>query len=337
MTPISLEDAALGCLLGACTGDAAGATLEFLGRVPTPADARRAMTMPGGGCFNVAPGQITDDSELALCLAHGLIAAPEFDPEQIARSYVWWYDSHPFDIGNTTVTAFSAPGRHSPASLEDQGGVAAVVASAARASMSSKANGSLMRATPLAVWGHRLPTDTLAACAMADSALSHPNPSCQQAVACYVLAAAALLNGHSPRAAFEVAETWARQHAGGELQGWLAEARDGVQVPYHPQIGFVRIGFTHAFRHLLAETPWEEAIAETLAGGGDTDTNAAIVGGLLGAAQGAEAIPAAMRHAVLTCDTSKGRPRPDHLHPGQVPGLVARLLDGAPAEINKTF
>ena len=118
---------------------------------------------------------------------------------------------------------------------------------------------------------------------------------------------------------------WATHHADAEVQGWLADAAQGLDVPYEPQIGFVRIGFTHAFRHLQQGTGYVAAVTETLAGGGDTDTNACIVGGLIGAAVGADAIPLALRQAVLTCDTAQGQPRPAFLHPQQVPGLVDSL------------
>ncbi|MBN9165939.1 MAG: ADP-ribosylglycohydrolase family protein, partial [Myxococcales bacterium] len=57
-------EAALGAVLGALVGDAAGAVLEFFGRPIETADVAHAMTMPGGGTWAVAPGQITDDGEL---------------------------------------------------------------------------------------------------------------------------------------------------------------------------------------------------------------------------------------------------------------------------------
>jgi ADP-ribosyl-[dinitrogen reductase] hydrolase len=69
-----LEDAALGCLLGGCIGDAAGATLEFQG-LPARDDVERAMAMSGGGYFRLAPGQITDDSERGP-MRGGSIPAP---------------------------------------------------------------------------------------------------------------------------------------------------------------------------------------------------------------------------------------------------------------------
>ncbi len=71
-SPKTLNDAAMGSLLGACIGDAAGATLEFLERKPTLKEVDHTMKMPGGGKLSVAPGQMTDDGELPLCLAQGL-------------------------------------------------------------------------------------------------------------------------------------------------------------------------------------------------------------------------------------------------------------------------
>lgn len=54
---------AQGCLLGALVGDAAGATLEFIGHRPSHAELDRALAMSGGGVFRLAPGQITDEGQ----------------------------------------------------------------------------------------------------------------------------------------------------------------------------------------------------------------------------------------------------------------------------------
>ena len=55
-----------GALFGHAYGDAAGARLEFLGRLPTDDEIRDAMNLWGGGVFKLAPGQITDDTELSV-------------------------------------------------------------------------------------------------------------------------------------------------------------------------------------------------------------------------------------------------------------------------------
>jgi ADP-ribosyl-[dinitrogen reductase] hydrolase len=97
-----------GSLLGLATGDALGTTLEF--RRPgsfTPID-----DMVGGGPFGLEPGQWTDDTSMALCLAESLVACQGFDPRDQLKRYVRWYrEGHLsstgdcFDIGNTVRDA----------------------------------------------------------------------------------------------------------------------------------------------------------------------------------------------------------------------------------------
>lgn len=324
-----LSDAAVGCLLGALVGDAAGATLEFIGHKPSLAEAKHAMTMPGGGVWRVAPGQITDDGELALSLARALAEMDHiFQLEKIAQQYAKWVQSNPFDIGNTTRRSLGCFWWPKWAAICQSAGYAAGMTQAAAARcMDSKANGSLMRAAPLGIWGHRLHDKQLAQYAMADSKLSHPNPSCAQAVACYVIAIANLLRQPGKRElAFERASRWANGNANPEVRGWLQDAANNLDVPYQPLDGFIRIAFTHAFRHLLLGTGYVDAISETLVGGGDTDTNACIVGGLIGAACGANAIPDEMKQAVITCDTRLGQPRPAFLQTTDVIQLIHQLI-----------
>ena len=98
-------EAALGAVLGALVGDAAGAVLEFFGRPIEPADVAHAMTMPGGGTWAVAPGQITDDGELTMSLLSALAAEPDAPTERAARHYARWALSDPFDIGATTAAS----------------------------------------------------------------------------------------------------------------------------------------------------------------------------------------------------------------------------------------
>src|SRR5262245_3664460 len=326
-------DFALGCLLGACIGDAAGATLEFLGRVPSQEEVLRAMTMPGGGFFKLAPGQITDDGELTICLARALSSSRSHNLEKIAREYAEWVRSRPFDIGQTT--------RYSLASFLDQewkdicqteGYAVAMSQAAYFRCMQSKANGSLMRASPLGVWGFKLEPNDIALYAKQDSGLSHPNNTCRDVVACYVIAISRLIRSPKDRrAALQAAKAWAESNANEEVCEWLVDAESNNPTQYHPQAGFIRIGFTHAFRHLWLGSTYVDAIEETLLGGGDTDTNACIVGGMIGAACGAKAIPDHMKQAVLSCDTQIGKHRrPRFLSTNQVPELVNGLLAKAP-------
>ena len=224
-----------------------------------------------------------------------------------AVRYAAWVASDPFDIGVTTarVARVPADGGVRRARAGRRRDVAMTEAARERC-MRSKANGSLMRATPLAVWGAR--RDARRRARRGGAGRCAPLASQRSVRRCV----------HGVRARDRVADPRARRRRGrvrrgervgrasacAEVRGWLDDAAAGTVVPYTPQDGFVRIAFTHAFRHLRLGTSYLEALRETLAGGGDTDTNACIVGGLVGARWGARAIPEAMRAAVLGCDTT---------------------------------
>jgi hypothetical protein len=94
--------------------------------------------------------------------------------------------------------------------------------------------------------------------------------------------------------------------------------------------GWVVIAWQNAFRHLAAGTPIDAALVETVGKGGDTDTNAAICGALLGAAAGRGAIPARWTVPVLACrpamELGAPRPRPARYWPDDLPCLAEALL-----------
>ena len=318
------RDVGRGCLLGALVGDAAGATLEFLGHKPDDTDVARAMKMVGGGPLHTAPGQITDDGELTLCLARALAGTSTFSIEKVALEYLAWYRSSPFDIGNATTNGLSGGLAAAPGRVHE-----GMWRAAAAKNADSKANGALMRATPLGIWGGRVTEEDLAAAASADSALTHPNPTCRHASAVYCIAIRHLVRIPGDGAgAFTTAERWAERLHADEIVEWLRLAGADIDVGYVPQTGFVKYGFVHAFRHLHLGTPYVDALRETLLGGGDTDTNACIVGGLVGALHGEADIPRSMSDAVMTCNTAQGRPRPDSLQTRvQLPRLLDALVE----------
>jgi ADP-ribosyl-[dinitrogen reductase] hydrolase len=97
-----------GCLLGLAVGDAVGTALEFR----QPGSFAPITDMVGVGPFGLKPGQWTDDTSMALCLAESLIEKQGFDPSDQMRRYVrWWKEGHLsctgycFDIGNATRAA----------------------------------------------------------------------------------------------------------------------------------------------------------------------------------------------------------------------------------------
>ena len=320
MTP---REAGRGSVMGALVGDAAGARLEFTGK-PGRSEVKDALAMLGGGCWRTAPGQITDDGEMAMCLMHALAGAASFSIERVAEMYLRWFKSLPFDMGRTTRNGISAALGRPAGQLH-----LAMWRASKRDNMGSKANGSLMRIAPLGAWGHRLSEEELVDAARMDSRLTHPHPTCQDCAAVYCAAIRHLV--HNPmdsEGAFRTAVEWSQRLEDKEVQAWLSSAQRNEDVGYEPRSGFVKYGFVHAFRHLKCRSSYLDALFETLSGGGDTDTNAAIVGGLVGAFHGEGGIPAPLREAVLDCDTRKGRSRPEFLQTStQLPSLLERLLE----------
>lgn len=307
------NDIALGSIIGALVGDAAGATLEFLGRTPTEEEVQLALAMTGGGVWANAPGQITDDGELTLVLFQALSEQDSYNPTTVARAYRRWRLSDPFDVGYATDAALSEGELHR-LDLDEL-----VQRNALLNNADSKANGSLMRATPLGVWSARVDLETTLDAARTDACMTHPNPSCQWSTAAYVVAIRHLmLNPGDHIGAVDAAESVLVSTDAAEVRSWLADARNGDLPAFYPRAGYVRIAFTHAFYHLYQDTSYVEALTAILNGAGDTDTNACIVGGLVGAIHGLQGIPESMRRAVLTCDVTKGNPRPSWLHPRQI-------------------
>jgi ADP-ribosylglycohydrolase len=105
---MNLCDRYRGSLLGLAAGDALGTTLEF----EHPGSFTPITDMLGGGPFGLEPGQWTDDTSMALCLAESLVERRAFDPVDQLRRYCRWYreahlssTGHCFDIGNATRTA----------------------------------------------------------------------------------------------------------------------------------------------------------------------------------------------------------------------------------------
>ena len=99
-----------GCLLGLAAGDALGTTLEFCPR----GSFQPISDMIGGGPFGLEPGQWTDDTSMALCLAASLIESEGFDAADQMRRYLRWWDEgymsstgSCFDVGNTVANALS--------------------------------------------------------------------------------------------------------------------------------------------------------------------------------------------------------------------------------------
>lgn len=299
-----------GALLGQIAGDALGSLVEF----ESAAQIRRQYPegpreLADGGTFDTIAGQPTDDSEMALMLARTLVRSAQFQPDAARAAYRAWLESGPFDIGGTTRRGLTGQPDHL-----------------------SQANGSLMRISPQAVWGHALPVEALVEAARTDSRLTHPHPTPCDAVAAFVVAIAhAVREGGDPRAVYQAAVRWADDaSADPSVRDTLRAAAAQPPADYLTNQGWVLVALQGAFYHLLHSSATEGVIASVRAGG-DTDTNAAIAGALLGAVHGRDAFPASWRRAVLTCRPIAGlpgvhRPRPQPFWPVDYEVLAEQLL-----------
>lgn len=337
-----MNDRACGALLGMAVGDALGTTYEFE-RMDQPAYPQLAVApatdVVGKGPFDLAAGAITDDTQLAVCLARSLAARGGLDPEDVGRQYVAWAEEA-FDIGNQTRWSVDRLGAGESALTA---GLAVWRASERRAA----GNGSLMRTTPIAVAYAGRPFDELVAAAITESAITHADPRCMLACAAFDAAIASAITtndvatmlpaaarglrrgGEELRARWTDADDLAcLDRAVVDLEGDLAAAHDatpGVDQPAHHHYktgGFVRVAFRLAVWHLVHTPSWRDALVDVASRGGDADTNAAIVGALLGARDGAAAIPAAWVERVLAATQPGSAAWADAHHPRHLLALA---------------
>jgi len=304
-------DRAKGCLLGQVIGDALGSLVEF--RTPQSIRAEHpsgVREITGGGTWRTIPGQPTDDSELALALAHSLCREGRFDLSSVRAAYVVWMESGPFDCGATTRRGL-----------------------AGWADPTSQANGALMRVSPLGIFGAYLARDVTAAWASADAGITHPVAVCRQASALFACAiASAIREAQSSESVYRAI----RSHADAlQAESLLLQAIDDAAMAppadYVHQSGWVLTAFRNALWQLLHAPSFEEALVDTVGRGGDTDTNAAICGALLGAVHGMGAIPPRWVDTVLACrpsanDPAVPLPRPREYWPCDAPELAVSLL-----------
>lgn len=303
---------AQGCLLGQLAGDALGSLVEFL----SPAEIRRrypdgVRDMADGGTWDTIAGQPTDDSEMALALARTLLESGTYDRDAVRAAYVQWMRSGPFDMGGTVRSGLE--GRHHP---------------------HSRANGALMRISPLGIFCWSRDDATTAAWADDDAALTHPDEVCRQINILFTQAVAMAvrtgLRGDDLATFIEGRATAMNAHP--IVNDCISNARLGIRPNLTEQQGYVANAFTNALYFVWNDTPLEEAVIETVMAGGDTDTNAAICGALLGAAQGRDAVPERWRSILRNCRPDASRrgvrhPRPALYWPVDVEELAGKLVE----------
>lgn len=298
---MTLTERLQGCLWGLMCGDAVGAPAEF----KTPQKLQELypggvqdLLRPLGNTSHLEWGQITDDSEMAIALLESLLRTGGFNAADARDSYVAWAESDPLDIGNTICDALEY-NIHNPA---------------------SEANGALMRIAPLAMYAACHPQTDWRTAAAEDARLTHPNAKCAAANVIYVGAVRDALLGLTREEIYANALAEAAQAPA--LHALLLAAAES-EPAYYPNGGWLHHAFQAAFYQLLHAEDYRSAILTTVNRLGDPDTNAAIVGALLGAYFGISSIPAAWRNRLRACRPAT---RPAHYHAEHAEELLRNLL-----------
>lgn len=295
-----------GSLLGLAAGDALGTTLEFR----RPGSFRPVTDMVGGGPFGLNPGEWTDDTSMALCLAESLIHCQGFDPADQMRRYVRWHregylssNGRCFDIGATVLSALS---RFERTRDPYRGST----------DPHSAGNGSLMRLAPVPLFYAARPEEAIERAA--DS--SRTTHGARTAVdACRYFAGLIvgavrgeskerlLCPGYSPS---PHPGLWQRRPLCPEIAAIAAGSFARKEPPQVRGTGYVVECLEAALWAFARGSSFEEGALLAVNLGDDADTTGAVYGQLAGAWYGAGGIPAPWRaqiaHAELITQLADG-------------------------------
>lgn len=280
----------LGGLMGVCVADALGVPVEFSSRKDR--EQSPVTTMFGHGTYNQLPGTWSDDSSLTFCLAEALCTG--FSVESIAKLFCRWMKDNywtprgkVFDIGVATSQAI----------LRLQQGVTPLEAGGK--DELSNGNGSLMRILPLAFYHQSLDFPKLIERVHQVSCVTHAHLRSQMACGIYISIAICLLQGLSPQDAYlqgieNIQEIYRQPLYASEIQLFQRVLKGEIANLPIDEIqsgGYVIHTLEAALWCFLNSNSYSETVLKAVNLGGDTDTTAAVVGGLAGIYYGFENIP----------------------------------------------
>lgn len=273
-----------GTMYGVAIGDALGAPLEFMDAACIQMQYGIVQDMIGGGWLGVHPGEFTDDTQMTLAVAHGIVEEPGDPIEAIGRRFVKWANSGPKDIGSTCASSIHRAMciAKNPTSPSKNDWFDAASATHTIMNGRSAGNGSLMRTAYVGLYydeseaRHKAYTisrmthydeDTATDCADYCAALSRMVKTTDLDTRLAVIISYTERNGRYP---FDV-----------------------LSSPFfNPSpTGYVVDSFAAALHCIYTTRSFEEAIIKAVNLGGDADTIGAITGGLAGALYGYESIP----------------------------------------------
>jgi ADP-ribosyl-[dinitrogen reductase] hydrolase len=276
---IHSRDRFRGTLLGLAAGDALGAAVEFAPRGSfDPIE-----DMIGGGPFGLAPGEWTDDTSMALCLAESLLERRGFDAEDQMKRYVRWYregymshNGRCFDVGKTTRRAlehFEASGNPFAGPTDEK----------------SAGNACIARLAPVVLFFH--PDEQAATRYAQESArTTHGAQECLAAAGVFATILHRALSGVPKWSLLQGLESL---DLPGPLTGIAHEEFLDKEIDEIRGAGYVVDSLEAGLWCVFHEENYRDAVLQAVNLGEDADSTAAIAGQLAGALYGAGSIPAA--------------------------------------------
>lgn len=267
------SDKVRGALFGVAVGDALGATVEFMDAGAIKAKYGSLREIMGGGWLNLVAGEVTDDTQMTIAVAEGIVESPNNPVPAVGKRFVKWMDSRPKDVGSTCAVAISFAKK-----FKTWDGIGEYANTYLHGK--SAGNGSLMRTVYPGLWYSN--DQQAMTAAMRISEMTHYDFKASTACAAYTGMIYGLVRG------------W---DLVGTLTGFIDELpreydlmciMDGVDLK---PSGYVVDSFKCALHAILTTDNFEDALIKAVNMGGDADTIGAITGGLAGAYYGYDAIP----------------------------------------------
>lgn len=285
-----------GCLLGMAAGDAVGTTVEFKppGTFPPVTD------MTGGGPFSLQPGEWTDDTSMALCLAESLFTCQAFDARDQMERYVrWWQEGHLssngrcFDIGATVRTALSfflKTGEPCAGSTDPR----------------SAGNGCLMRLAPVPLFYAAEPALAISMSAES-SRTTHGARTCLDACRYFGALIVGAIHGVDKQTLLSaryspVAGLWDDKPLCPEISQVAGGSFKDKDPPAIVGSGYVVQSLEAALWAFYRSSDFREGCLLAVNLGNDADTTAAIYGQIAGAYYGLKGVPASWRERLAYAD-----------------------------------
>jgi ADP-ribosylglycohydrolase len=315
----TIEDKAQGCMFGLFIGDSLGSYLEGFKTKLSSQQVETAMKMPGAGKSLGAPGQCTDDTEMCMTLMHALLECKGSYDLQVVTRWYGKYQAAPHMLNESTSLKAIR--------FFDEKDPDPVLARKFAAENNSNSNSALMRIAPLAIWCHKLSVEDLSEAVRTEVMFTHGIKMVSNVVITFCVAVKELLTVPATdpsrrQKSYEIAMNTAKKLECPETISYLELAskfatdqkitQSGEFKPSsHSSMFHTKVAFIFAFYFLLREDIPDEEIFDTCMReicimGGDTDTNCAIAGAMVGAYLGYDKLPKEKVKAIVEMDPSKG-------------------------------